>query len=267
MIRRRSPPVRDRVVLVTGSGRGIGLAIAERFGRAGARIVLSDVQVDLLGAAAHRLERAGVEVLAERADVSDPADAAALVDATVARYGQLDVVVNNAGISIVADFADTAPAAMKKLIEVNLLGAMYVSHAAVEALRRSRGSLVFVSSVSGIRAIPQGAIYSASKAGLRSFAESLRVELAPAGVHVGVVSPGFTTSDGAKTVMSGDGSPRPIDRPAHDTPEGVAEQVFGLVGRRERERVLTPLGKVTAAMQRLSPRLVDKILEGRELKN
>lgn len=256
-----------RVVLVTGSARGIGAAIAERFAAAGAKIVLSDVREDLLEATAERLRARGAVVLVHACDVSDPAAVEALVSAAVARFGRLDVVVNNAGLSIVADFASTTPAAMKKLVEVNLLGSMYVTHAALEAVRAAGGSLVFVSSVSGIRAIPQGAVYSASKAALRSFAESLRVELAAAGVHVGVVSPGFTSSDAAKTVMSGDGSPRPIDRPPHDTPEGVARQVFGLVVGRERERVLTPLGKATALLQRLSPRLVDKILEGRELRS
>lgn len=259
--------LRDKVVLVTGSARGIGLAIAARFGEAGAQVVLSDVQADLLEAAAAELTRRGVEVLAEVCDVSDPDACQALVTAAVARFGGLDVVVNNAGISIVAEFETCRPAAMKKLIDVNLLGAMYVTQAALPHVKARRGSLVFVSSVSGIRAIPQGAIYSASKAGLRSLAEALRVELAPAGVHVGVVSPGFTTSDGAKTVMNGDGSPRPIDWPPHDTPEGVARQVLELVARRERERVLTPLGKATAVLQRLSPRLVDRILQGRELKS
>lgn len=255
------------MVLVTGSARGIGLAIAQAFGEQGAQVVLSDVQDDLLKAAQEELTRRGVRVFAQACDVSDPSACQALVDAAVAHFGRLDVLVNNAGISIVAPFEQCRPAAIQKLVAVNLLGSMYMSHAALPQLKAQRGSLVFVSSVSGIRAIPHGAIYSASKAGLRSFAESLRVELAPAGVHVGVVSPGFTTSDGAKTVMNGDGSPRPIDRPAHDTPQGVAQQVVHLVRRRQRERVLTPLGKATAALQRLSPRLLDKILAGRELKN
>jgi dehydrogenase/reductase SDR family protein 7B len=261
------PGWRERVVLVTGSARGIGAAIAARFGEAGAQVVVSDVQADLLHASAALLRGRGVEVLDEVCDVSDPAACQALVDAAVARFGGLDVVVNNAGISIVSDFAECRPAAMRKLIEVNLLGAMYLTQAALPHLVARRGSVVFVSSVSGIRAIPQGAVYSASKAGLRSLAEALRLELAPAGVHVGVVSPGFTTSDGAKTVMNGDGTPRPIDRPPHDTPEGVARQVQRLVEGRERERVLTPLGKATAVLQRLSPSLVDRVLAGRRLRS
>jgi len=256
-----------QVVLVTGSARGIGFAIAEAFAQGGAHIVLSDVQEDLLSAARQKLSRYPGRVFTQVCDVSDASACEALIDAAQAEFGRLDVLVNNAGISIVAEFETCRPEAMKKLVEVNLLGSMYMSQAALPLIRAQRGSLVFVSSVSGIRAIPKGAIYSSSKAALRSFAESLRVELGPAGVHVGVVSPGFTTSDGAKTVMNGDGSPRPIERPAHDTPAGVAAQVVQLVRHRQRERVLTPLGKATAVLQRLSPWLLDKVLAGRELKN
>ncbi len=256
-----------QTVLVTGSARGIGYAIAEAFAASGANIILSDVQEELLEAAKVRLQASGAQVLAHPCDVSDPEACVRLVEAALAHFGGLDVLVNNAGISIVSDFEQCQPEVMSKLMQVNLLGAMYMTQASLAAIRGSKGSLVYVSSVSGIRAIPKGAIYSASKAGLRSFAESLRVELAGTGVHVGVVSPGFTTSDGAKTVMSGDGSARAIDRPAHDTPEGVAKQVLTLVRRRQRERVLTPLGKVTAMLQRLSPHLLDKVLQGRELQN
>lgn len=255
------------VVLVTGSARGIGYAVAEAFAQTGAKIVLSDVQQDLLAAAKQRLESSGAEVFAQVCDVSDPDACVGLVDAAVAHFGGLDVLVNNAGISIVSDFEQCRPTVMSKLVQVNLLGSMFMTQAALPAIRASKGSLVYVSSVSGIRAIPRGALYSASKAGIRSFAESLRVELAGCGVHVGVVSPGFTTSDEAKTVMRGDGSARPIDRPAHDTPEGVAKQVLTLVRRRQRERILTPLGQLTAVLQRLSPYLLDKVLERRALQD
>lgn len=258
--------MRDKVVLVTGSARGIGFATAAAFGARGARIVLSDV-LDLEDAI-HRLRSRGVDALAVRCDVSDPDQCSDVVARAVDRFGRLDVLVNNAGVSIVAPFGDCTPDACRKLVEINVLGSMYMSHAALPELTRSGdGHLVFVSSVSGIRAIPNGAVYSASKAALRSFAESLRVELMDQGVHVGVISPGFTTSDGSKTVMKGDGSPRPIDRPAHDTPEGVAKAVVALVEKRTRESVLTPMGKATALLQRLSPRLLDRVLAGRELQN
>lgn len=257
----------DKVALVTGSARGIGYAIAEQLGRRGASVVLSDVLDDTLEESAARLADEGVDVFAARTDVTNPGACQELVDRTLAEAGRLDVLVNNAGISIVARFDECEPAACKKLMDVNVMGSIYMTHAALDALKGSRGHLVFVSSVSGIRAIPTGSIYSASKAALRSFAESLRLELKPHGIHVGVVSPGFTPTEASKTVLRGDGTPRPIDRPAHDTPKSVAKQTLALIEGRERERVLTPLGKATQVLQRLSPTLVDYVLSGRELKN
>jgi short-subunit dehydrogenase len=209
---------------------------------------LSDVLDDNLRSAAEKLRDNGIETLALRADVSDISDCKALVHAAVEKFGKVDMLVNNAGISIVADFEECSPEACRKLVDINVLGTINMTSAALDQLKKSRGHLIFVSSVSGLRAIPTGSIYSASKSFIRSFGESLRLELKPYGVHVGVIIPGFTTADPSKTVMRGDGSSRPIDRPAHDTPKGVAKGIAKLIEYRERERVLTPLGKMTAIM-------------------
>ena len=255
------------MVLVTGAARGIGYATAERLGRRGARLVVTDVVEDVLRRAEDTLRNLGLDVLAALSDVTDPAQCRDAVSGTLERFGELDVLVNNAGISVVAPFAECLPDTARRLLDVNLMGSIYMTLAALEPLKRSRGHVVFVSSVSGIRAIPTGSLYSCSKAAVRSLAESLRLELKPCGVHVGVITPGFTTTDEAKTVLKGDGTLRPIDRPRHDTPEGVARGIARLIERRERERVLTPLGKATAVVQRVSPGLLDRILQGRELKN
>lgn len=258
---------RDKVVLITGAARGIGFATAERLGARGARLVVTDVLEDPLKRAEAALQGQGVQVLAARSDVTDPAQCRQVVAQALERFGGLDVLVNNAGISVVAPLEECLPETARKLVDVNLLGAIYMTLAAMEPLKTSRGHVVFVSSVSGIRAIPSGSLYSCSKAALRSLAESLRLELKPCGVHVGVISPGFTTTDEAKTVLKGDGTLRPIHRPPHDTPEGVARGIAALIEKRERERILTPLGKATALLQRVSPRVLDRVLQGRELKN
>jgi len=257
----------DKVALITGSVRGIGFAIAEQLGQRGATVVLSDILDETLEEAAMRLADQGIDVFAERADVTDSDDCEALVAAARKHAGGIDILVNNAGISIVANFEECRPEVARKLMDVNVMGSIYMTYAALPLLKDSRGHLVFISSVSGIRAIPTGSIYSASKAAMRSLAESLRLELKQYGIHVGVVSPGFTPTEASKTVLQGDGSTRPIDRPAHDTPQGVALQTLRLIEHRERERVLTTLGKATNVLQRLSPTLVDRILQGRELKN
>jgi NAD(P)-dependent dehydrogenase (short-subunit alcohol dehydrogenase family) len=257
----------DKVVLITGAARGIGFATAELLGRRGAKLVVTDILGDELREAEQQLSGRGVAVLSLLSDVTVPEQCEDVVRSTLDRFGALDVLVNNAGISIVARFDECVPSVARKLVDVNVMGSVYMTLAALAGLKRSRGHVVFVSSVSGIRAIPQGSLYSASKAALRSLAESLRVELKPHGIHVGVICPGFTTTDAAKTVLKGDGTLRPIDRPPHDTPEGVARGICRLIEKRERERVLTPLGMATGLVQRISPRILDRILENRELKN
>lgn len=256
-----------KVVLVTGSARGIGFATARLLGKRGAKVVLSDILKERLEQSAQKLKDEGVEVAARVCDVTAPAECEALVAFVLESFGRLDVLINNAGVSIVDHFENISAATAGKLVDVNVMGCVYMTIAALDALKRSQGHVVFLSSVSGIRNIPTGSMYGASKAFLRSFAESIRLELRPHGVHVGVISPGFTTTDPEKKVMKGDGAPRPIDRPPHDTPEGTARGIARVIEGRERERVTTPLGKLTLVLQRLSPGLLDLILAGRVLKN
>lgn len=256
-----------KAVVITGSARGIGFATAKLLGGLGAKIVLSDVLADRLVSSEEELREAGIDVFSMAADVTRYDECEALVAASVEKFGKIDVLINNAGISIVAAFEECSAQTCKKLIDVNVTGSVYMTRAALDEIKTSRGHIVFLSSVSGLRAIPTGSLYSASKSFVRSFGESIRLELKPFGVHVGVIIPGFTTTDSSKTVMKGDGSPRPIDRPGHDTPEGVARGIAKMIEKREREKVLTPLGKATAVLQRISPSLIDRILQGRELKN
>jgi dehydrogenase/reductase SDR family member 7B len=253
--------------LVTGAARGIGFATAAALGRRGASVTITDVDETRLKQAARLLAEQGVAALAVRADVRSFDDCRTAAAQTLERFGRLDVLVNNAGISIVSRLDQCAPGPCQRLIDVNVVGSVYMTLAAVEEIKRARGSIVFVSSVSGIRAIPEGSLYSASKAAMRSLADSLRLELASAGVHVGCICPGFTSSDPEKTVMRGDGAPRPINRPPHDTPEGVAAAIVKLIERRRREMVLTPMGKLTAVLQRLAPALLERLLMGRTLQN
>ncbi len=257
----------DKVVLITGSARGIGLATARLLGQKGAKIVLSDILEDVLTEAEEDLRGEGIEVLAVKADVTSADSCRQLVKSAVEHFGKLDVLINNAGVSIVDYFENCTPEIAKKLMDVNLMGCIYMSLAGLDELKKTKGHLIFVSSLSGVRSIPTGSLYGSSKAALRSLAESIRLELMPYGIHVGVVSPGFTTTDSSKSVMQGDGTLRPIDRPPHDTPEGLAKTIAVLIEKRKREMVTTAFGKLGVFMQRLSPSLVDFFLKGKEMKN
>lgn len=258
---------RDRVVLITGAARGIGFATASELGAAGARVVITDIDAERIKKADQSLRSLGVQTLACVSDVSDFQSCQSVVEQALRQWGRLDILINNAAISMVAKFEDCKPEPCRKLIEVNILGMVNMTMASLKPIETSAGHLVFVSSVSGIRAIPEGSLYSASKAAMRGFADSLRVELASKRVHVGTIFPGFTSSDPEKTVMLGNGEPRPIARPPHDTPEGVAKAIRQMIEQRRAELVLTPLGKFTSIAQRVAPRLLERLLMGRSLKN
>lgn len=257
----------DRIVLITGGARGIGLATASLLGSQGAKIVITDILEDRLKEALERLSSQGIKAISVVSDVSSFSDCEFAVKKAVNTFGYLDILINNAGISIVSNLEDCTHEVSRKLIEVNLIGAINMSIASLEYIKKAKGHIIFVSSVSGIRSIPTGSVYGASKSALRSFAEAIRLELKPYGVHVGVISPGFTTTDPSKTVMKGDGTPRSINRPPHDTPEGVAKGIARLIKKRKREIVLTPLGKLTYILQRLSPSFLDYLLKDREIQN
>lgn len=257
----------DKTVLITGAARGIGYATAALLGSEGANIVLTDILEDRLKDAHQRLSDEGIKVISVISDVSSSGACESVVKEAIEKFGALDILINNAGISIVSNLEDCKAEICRRLIEVNLIGSINMTIAALEEIKKSKGHIIFVASVSGIRSIPTGSVYGASKAALRSFAEAIRLELKPYGVHVGVISPGFTTTDPSKTVMQGDGTPRPINRPPHHTPEGVAKGIAELIEKRKREIVLTPLGKLTYILQRISPSLLDYLLKDREIKN
>jgi dihydroflavonol-4-reductase len=250
-------PFAGKVALVTGASRGVGLATARALVLRGAKVVLSARGQGRLVDSAERLRRIGGEVEAVAGDVGRWEDAQRMVEVACERFGGLDILVNNAGVSMRGRFGDLSAEVCKQTIDSNLLGAVYVSRAALEPIVKARGHIVFVSSIAGIMGLPGASTYCASKAALTGLCESLRLELGPQGVHVGVAHLGFTEHDPEKRVLAADGSWTLPDRPAHHTQAQAAEQILGLIRERDRRRVLTPTGKLGGAAYRLSPALVE----------
>ncbi len=211
-----------KVALVTGSSSGIGRAVAECLARAGARVVVnSSSSVEAGEALAAELP----EAIYVQGDVSREADARALVAAAIDRYGRLDLVVNNAGTTKVVPHGDLDGATDElwhRVLDVNLLGAWYISRAAVPALRESRGSIVNVSSIAGVRPIGSSIPYAVSKAGLNHLTRLLAAALGPE-IRVNAVAPGLIDTpwtadwDEVRAVVS---NRAPLGR--FGTPEEVA---------------------------------------------
>ncbi len=220
-----------KAALVTGGSRGIGRAICRHFGLLGARVAVNYVRDEAAALeAVAEVKRAGGEAFATRADVFRPGEAGRLVDETVARFGALDVVVVSHGIWKRAPIQSMTPAQWNETLQVNLGGAYAVCHHAARVMipRRS-GAIVTIASTAGQRGEAHYSHYAASKGALLAFARSLASELAPHGIRVNTVSPGWVLTDMTRHVFADPQlreqalRPIPLGRPG--TPEEIAGPV------------------------------------------
>lgn len=185
-----------KTVLVTGGGVGMGRAIALGFGKAGASVVVAEIDTARADAIRAELQDAGVDALVIQADVTRQADVDNVAAQIDARFGGLDVLVNNVGdfLNIVKPFEKTSDDEIDRLYAVNLKHIFLVSRAMIPLLRRkgAGGSIISISSIEGFRGIPNGTVYSAFKAAVTGFTKSLAVELAPEGIRVNLIAPEST---------------------------------------------------------------------------
>lgn len=254
---------KDKVALITGSSMGIGKATAILLATQGAKLVLNGRNPERLSRTANELRSAGFEVLAVQADVSRVEDCRRLIKETVKHFGRLDILINNAGMSSRGYFEELDPKVFQDMMNINFLGCVYPSRFALPYLKESQGSIVFISSVAGIRGLPETIIYCASKMALTSIAESLKVELAEYNIHVGIVYVGITRNEEGKQVIGKDGEYVPLksrkNRKAQ-LPEQVAKSIVKNIINRKFKSVLTPLGKLNFLANIFFPRIVDKVL-------
>jgi NAD(P)-dependent dehydrogenase (short-subunit alcohol dehydrogenase family) len=198
-------PLENKVVLITGGSSGIGRATALRLAGQGARIVLAARGVEALDQVVQEIAALGAEAIRVATDVTDSDQCRRAVEAAVERFGGLDVLLCSAGVSLRANFVDCKLDVLERVVQVNFFGTLYATYHAVPHIRRSRGSLVAISSLTGVRGTPSYAVYGASKFAIQGLYDSLRLELAGSGVHVGVVSPGFVDTPLRERVLRPDG--------------------------------------------------------------
>jgi NAD(P)-dependent dehydrogenase (short-subunit alcohol dehydrogenase family) len=255
-----------RVGVITGSSRGIGRALARALAERGMTVVLNGRDPETLARTERALLEAGCRVLAVPGDVAALEDCRRLIDTAVSRCGRLDLLVNNAGLSARGKFEDSDPGVFRRLTDVNILGAVNTTWCALPHLRRSRGQVIFVSSLAGLVGLPGGAAYSATKMGLTALAESLRVELAGSGVHVGIIYPGFTENEEEKRILSPEGSWIPIADPfpVQHRREEVVRHFVTMIEKRRFKQVCTPLDRFIRFVQLFAPRLIVRFLTRRQ---
>lgn len=191
-----SEPSEKRTAVVTGASSGLGVAIAEALAALGWRVAAGARRVERLEDTARRIEAAGGEATHAALDVADPASVDAFFTHVEGRFGPVDVVVNNAGLSIPGRAWEIDPADLAHEVGVNLLGPMYVTRRAIPAMiARQRGDVVFVTSDAAIHPRPQQTTYTASKAGLEGYSRALAMELEGTGVRSTIVRPGPAASE------------------------------------------------------------------------
>lgn len=255
---------KNKVVIITGASSGIGKACAEELARRGAHLVLGARQYVTLCEITASLEaQFGIKAIAIQTDVSKEADCQTLITQAVQTFGRIDVLINNAGISMRALFNDLDLDVLRNLMDVNFWGTVYCTKYAMPEILKSKGSIVGVSSIAGYRGLPGRTGYSASKFAMNGFMESLRTEVLHSGVHVMVACPGFTASNIRVAALAKDGSAHgetSMEEGEMMTAEEVAHHMIEGIAARKRTLVMTAQGKLTVLLNKLWPSLADRLV-------
>lgn len=257
--------MKDKVIIITGSSSGIGKATAEVFAKNGAKIVLNARNENQLNEVTEAIKKQtkNSNIIAVSGDVSIEKDCIKLIDSAVSNFGQIDVLINNAGISMRALFSDVDLSVIKKVMDINFYGTVYCTKYALPYLIKSKGSLVGISSIAGYKGLPARTGYSSSKFAMQGFLESIRIETMKKGLHVLVACPGFTNSNIRFTALTADGSKQgvsPVDEKNIMSSEEVAEHLYNAIKDRKRDLVLTTQGKLTVLLNKFFPAWMDKMV-------
>lgn len=243
---------------------GIGKSIALELCKQGANVVLNGRNAERLEKTYQEFLQQGFSVLAVRADVTEPTECETLIKKTIESFGTIDVLINNAGLSMSERFENLHPEVFDAVIKSNIQGSAYPTLKSLPYLKQTKGSVIFISSAAGMIGLPTASAYSAGKMALTALAQSLKVELAETGVHVGIVHVGFTQNDSNKRVLNAKGELIPVaERPAYiqQTQKQVAQSVLHTVQKRKFKVTLSFIGKINAFMARFFPGLVMTILK------
>ncbi len=252
----------QKVVVITGGCAGIGRALALRFAQAGAHLAILDVQDESLVAFRQQLhDKLNADVLAINCDVSDDQACAEAMAQVVERFGGIDLLINNAGITHRSAFADTDLSVFQRIMAVNYFGAVNCTRHALPSLLERRGQVIVLSSLSRFAPLLNRSAYNASKHALHGLFETLRMEVREQGVNVMLVSPGFTATDIRKNALVGDGSvaqattsmPFKVSAPAE-----VAEAIYRGACRRKRQLILSNVDWQARLIARFFPRLFER---------
>jgi short-subunit dehydrogenase len=254
---------RNKVVIITGASSGIGKACAFEFAGKGAKVVLAARNENEILKIEHAIINIGGEALSVKTDVRCIEDCKNLINRTVEEYGKADVLINNAGISMRATFEDLDLQVIKEVMDTNFYGAVYCTKFALPYLLKQKGTVVGISSISGLTPLPGRTGYCASKYAIDGFFNTLRLENIKKGLNVLVVHPGFTSSNIRNLALNKNGIAQketPRDEEKMMSSEKVARIIGKALLERKRDLILTQQGKLVVWLYRNFPYIADKII-------
>lgn len=251
----------NKVVVITGGSEGIGKALVNDLLNKGAKVATCSRSYDKL----YLLQKKhpGKPLMIHAADVSSEVDCKNFIDTVIKTFGTIDILINNAGISMRALFKETDIETIKKLMDTNFWGSVYCTKFALSHIIKNKGMIVGVSSIAGYRGLPGRTGYSASKFAMQGWLECLRTELMDDNVHVMWVCPGFTSSNIRNVALNKEGKPQgesPMNEGKMMTPEACAAHILNAMTKKKRTLVLTSTGKQTIFLNRFFPSLADKLV-------
>jgi short-subunit dehydrogenase len=253
--------MKDNVVMITGASKGIGAEMARQLAAGGARIALAARDLPALEQVAAECRARGATAEAIACDVTVDADCRRLAERTVAAFGRIDTLVNNAGATMWARFDEiTDVEALARIMDVNYMGAVRCTHHALPHLKASRGRLAGIASLTGLTGVPTRSGYAASKHAMRGFFDSLRIELEDSGVSVTMVYPGFVATGIRENCTGADGKPAlidPVDKARVMSVQECTRLIVRAIETRKREEVMTMKGKFGQWLRLIAPKVID----------
>lgn len=258
----------NKVVVITGGSEGIGKALVDAFVQQGAKVATCGRNYDKL----YQLQSlySGKPLLIHTADVSKEQDCLSFIQSVVKQFGTIDILINNAGVSMRSLVADVELDTIRKVMDINFWGTVYCTKFALPYILQNKGTIVGVSSIAGYRGLPGRSGYSASKFAVNGWLEALRTELLNTGTNVMWVCPGFTTSNIRNAALNKDGKAQgesPMDESKMMSSATCADHIINAIQKRKRTLVLTLNGKQTVFLNRFFPTLADKLVNNFFFKN
>ncbi len=253
----------NKVIIITGSRMGLGKQLALRLAEYGAKIVLNARQKEGLEKTKKELTDKGFTIHSVQGDISKPEESKKIIEETINTFGRIDILINNAGISGKGTIEETDTIVFENVIITNLLGSIYPTKYALPYLKQTNGSIIFISSIAGIRGLPFYSSYSCSKMALTALAQTLKIELRNTKIHIGISYVSFTENDPQKLAYNSNGVLEYLPertavkvRPAEKTINDIIKQIKN----RKSISIHTWFGKITWLFNKISPKLVEMVI-------